>query len=167
MEVLHHSRHDTGVAGWVADLDDLLRRVDFVSLHVPLNDETRGLIDARRLALMKPSAVLVNTARGPVVDEEALAVALEDGTIFAAGIDVYEHEPHVHPRLLARPARGAPAAHRERLGGHAPTHGAAGRGGCGRGPARASVPPTWWSPESRGAPVARPRGGASGGGRGI
>ncbi len=103
MEVLHHSRHDTGITGWVADLDDLLPRVDFVSLHVPLREETRGLIDARRLALMKPSAVLVNTARGPVVDEEALAVALEHGTIFAAGIDVYEREPEVHPRLLAAP----------------------------------------------------------------
>ena len=103
MEVLHHSRHDSGVPGWVGDLDELFRRVDFVSLHVPLNEETRGLVDARRLALMKPSAVLVNTARGPVVDEEALAVALEDGTIFGAGIDVYEHEPHVHPRLLAAP----------------------------------------------------------------
>ena len=103
MEVLHHSRHDTGVTGWVADLDDLLPRVDFVSLHVPLHEETRGLVDARRLALMKRSAVLVNTARGPVVDEEALAVALEDGTIFAAGIDVYEREPEVHPRLLAAP----------------------------------------------------------------
>jgi glyoxylate reductase len=103
MEVLHHSRHDTGVTGWVADLDDLLPRVDFVSLHVPLHEETRGLVDARRLALMKRSAVLVNTARGPVVDEEALAVALEDGTIFAAGIDVYEREPEVHPRLMAAP----------------------------------------------------------------
>ncbi|MDQ1432285.1 MAG: glyoxylate reductase [Actinomycetota bacterium] len=103
MEVLHHSRRDTGVPGWVADLDDLLPRVDIVSLHVPLHDETRGLIDARRLALMKRSAVLVNTARGPVVNEEALAVALEDGTIFAAGIDVYEREPKVHPRLLAAP----------------------------------------------------------------
>ena len=103
MEVLHHSRHDTGVTGWVADLDDLLPRVDFVSLHVPLHEETRGLVDARRLALMKRSAVLVNTARGPVVDEEALAVALEDGSIFAAGIDVYEREPEVHPRLLAAP----------------------------------------------------------------
>ena len=89
---------------------------------------------------MKPSAVLVNTARGPVVDEEALAVALEDGTIFAAGIDVYEREPQVHPRLLAAPARGAAAAHRERLGGHAPAHGAAGRRGCGRGPARRAPP---------------------------
>ena len=103
MEVLHHTRTDTGITGWVAELDDLLRRCDIVSLHVPLHDATRGLIDARRLALMKPSAVLVNTARGPVVDEEALAVALEEGTIFAAGIDVYEREPEVHPRLLAAP----------------------------------------------------------------
>jgi glyoxylate reductase len=103
MEVLHHTRTDTGMAGWIAQLDELLPRCDFVSLHVPLHDGTRGLIDARRLALMKRSAVLVNTARGPVVDEEALAVALEDGTIFAAGIDVYEREPDVHPRLLAAP----------------------------------------------------------------
>jgi glyoxylate reductase len=103
MEVLHNSRTDTGITGWIADLDDLLRRADIVSLHVPLHDGTRGLIDARRLELMKPSAVLVNTARGPVVDEEALAIALEDGTIFAAGIDVYQREPEVHPRLLAAP----------------------------------------------------------------
>jgi glyoxylate reductase len=103
MEVLHHTRTDTGITGWTADLDDLLSRSDIVSLHVPLHDATRGLIDARRLALMKPSAVLVNTARGPVVDEEALAIALEEGTIFAAGIDVYEREPEVHPRLLAAP----------------------------------------------------------------
>ena len=103
MEVLHHTRRDTGITGWVDDLDELLPRCDIVSLHVPLHDETRGLIDARRLALMRPTAVLVNTARGPVVDEKALAVALEDGTIFAAGIDVYEREPAVHPRLLAAP----------------------------------------------------------------
>jgi glyoxylate reductase len=103
MNVLHHSRRDTGRAGYVAVLDDLLPRADFVSLHVPLTDETRALIDARRLRLMRPDAVLVNTARGPVVDEEALAVALEQGVIFAAGIDVYEREPEVHPRLLAAP----------------------------------------------------------------
>lgn len=103
MNVLHHSRHDTGREGYVADLDDLLARVDAVSLHVPLTGETRGLIDARRLRLMQDHAVLVNTARGPVVDEEALAVALEDGEIFAAGIDVFEREPQVHPRLLAAP----------------------------------------------------------------
>jgi glyoxylate reductase len=103
MVVGDHTRHDTGIIGWVANLDDLLPRVDVVSLHVPLNDATRGLIDARRLALMRRSAVLVNTARGPVVDEAALAAALEAGTIFGAGIDVYEREPEVHPSLLAAP----------------------------------------------------------------
>ncbi len=103
MEVLHHTRRDTGLPGWVADLDDLLRVGDIVTLHVPLTSDTTGLIDSRRLALMKHTAVLVNTARGPVVDEEALAIALEDGTIFGAGIDVFEREPEVHPRLLAAP----------------------------------------------------------------
>jgi len=103
MRVLHHARHDTGEPGYVPDLDVLVAEADVVTLHVPLTDETRHLIDARRLALMKPTAVLVNTARGPVVDEEALAAALETGTIFAAGLDVYEREPEVHPRLLAAP----------------------------------------------------------------
>ncbi|MEX1007415.1 MAG: D-glycerate dehydrogenase [Acidimicrobiia bacterium] len=103
MEVLHHTRRDTGITGWVEDLDELLRASDVVTLHVPLTPETTHLIDARRLTLMKRSAVLVNTSRGPVVDEEALAIALEDGTIFGAGIDVYEREPEVHPRLLAAP----------------------------------------------------------------
>ena len=103
MEVLHHTRHDTGRAGWVADLDDLLRVADIVSLHVPLTEESVHLVDARRLALMPSHAVLVNTARGPVVDEEALAIALQNGTIFGAGIDVFEREPEVHPRLLAAP----------------------------------------------------------------
>jgi glyoxylate reductase len=103
MEVLHHTRRDTGVIGWRGDLDRLLAESDIVTLHVPLTDETRHLIDARRLALMKRDAVLVNTSRGPVVDEEALAVALEAGAIFAAGLDVYEREPEVHPRLLVAP----------------------------------------------------------------
>ena len=103
MRVLHHARHPTDEPGFVADLDDLVHEADIVSLHVPLTDETRHLLDARRLGLMKPTAVLVNTSRGPVVDEEALAEALERGTIFAAGIDVYEREPEVHPRLLGAP----------------------------------------------------------------
>ena len=103
IRVLHHSRRPTGLPGYLGELDDLLRQADVVSLHVPLTDETRHMIDARRLALMKPTAVLVNTARGPVVDEEALAAALEAGRLFAAGLDVYEHEPAVHPRLLAAP----------------------------------------------------------------
>src|SRR5205823_8867500 len=84
-------------------LSMLLETSDVVSLHVPLSDETRHLIDADRLAQMKPTAVLVNTARGPVVDEEALAAALEADRLFAAGVDVYEREPEVHPRLLAAP----------------------------------------------------------------
>jgi glyoxylate reductase len=103
MQVLHHTRHDTGDPGWRAGLDVLLAESDVVSLHVPLSDATRHLIDAARLAKMRPSAVLVNTARGPVVDEEALAIALEEGSIFAAGLDVFEREPEVHPRLLAAP----------------------------------------------------------------
>jgi len=82
------------------DLDDLLAAADVVSIHTPLSAETRHLIDARRLALMKPTAHLVNTSRGPVVDEAALAAALRDGTIAGAGLDVFEHEPVIEPGLL-------------------------------------------------------------------
>jgi glyoxylate reductase len=103
MSVRHHTRHDTGRPGWTGNLDAMLAESDMVSLHVPLTDETRHLIDEGRLALMRPSAILVNTSRGPVVDEEALAAALEGGAIFAAGLDVFEREPDVHPRLLAAP----------------------------------------------------------------
>jgi len=103
MQVLHHARRDTGVAGYVADLDALLPRVDVLSLHVPGGEATHHLMDARRLALLRESAVLVNTARGPVVDEAALASALERGELFAAGLDVYEREPEIHPRLLRAP----------------------------------------------------------------
>jgi glyoxylate reductase len=82
------------------DLDDLLRESDFVSVHTPLTEDTRHMIGSRELSLMGESAVLVNTSRGPVVDEAALAEALATGTIFAAGLDVYEEEPKVHPRLV-------------------------------------------------------------------
>jgi glyoxylate reductase len=82
------------------ELAELLREADFVSLHVPLTDETRHLISSEELAQMKPTAVLVNTSRGPVVDEAALAAALAEGQIFAAGLDVFEREPEVHPGLL-------------------------------------------------------------------
>lgn len=102
MHVLHSSRRPTGLPGERA-LDELFSTADVVSLHVPLTPETRHLVDAERLAQMKPTSVLVNTARGPIVDEEALADALHDGTIFGAGLDVFEQEPAVHPRLLAAP----------------------------------------------------------------
>ena len=81
MRVIHYDLAPTGQPGWVGDLDELVSQADIVSLHVPLTAETHHLIDARRLALMKPTAVLVNTARGPVVDEEALGAALESGRL--------------------------------------------------------------------------------------
>ena len=84
----------------MVDLDELLATADVVSIHTPLSAETRHLIDARRLALMKPTAHLVNTSRGPVVDEAALAAALRDGTIAGAGLDVFEREPAIEPGLL-------------------------------------------------------------------
>ncbi len=83
------------------ELEELLETADFVTLHTVLSDETRHLINAERLKRMKRTAVLVNTSRGPVIDEAALADALEAGEIFAAGLDVFENEPDVHPKLLA------------------------------------------------------------------
>ena len=82
------------------ELDKLLRESDFLSIHTPLTEETTHLIGAEELEKMKPDAVLVNTSRGPLVDEAALADALENRRIFAAGLDVYEEEPKVHPKLL-------------------------------------------------------------------
>jgi glyoxylate reductase len=82
------------------ELDELLETCDFFSIHTPLTEETTHLIGAEELGKMKPEAVLVNTSRGPVVNEDALAEALEDERIFAAGLDVYEEEPKVHPKLL-------------------------------------------------------------------
>jgi glyoxylate reductase len=103
MRVLHHARRPTDVPGYVGRLDDLLAESDVLSIHVPLSDATRHLIGARELALLPRHAVVVNTARGPVVDEAALAEALHAGTIFGAGLDVYEREPEVHPRMLSAP----------------------------------------------------------------
>ncbi len=85
------------------DLDAGLRQADYVSLHTPLTSETRHLISRRELTLMKPTAYLVNTARGPVVDEEALVEALRAGTIAGAGLDVYEDEPRQAPGLAELP----------------------------------------------------------------
>ncbi|HEX4730897.1 MAG TPA: D-glycerate dehydrogenase [Solirubrobacterales bacterium] len=104
MEIAYHSRnpspHAAELEATRLDLDELLATSDVVSLHTPLTEGTRHLIGARELALMKPTATLVNAARGAVVDEPALAAALRDGQIAAAGLDVYEHEPDVLPALL-------------------------------------------------------------------
>jgi glyoxylate reductase len=103
MEVLHTSRTDTGLPGYVAELGELLARSDIVSLHVPLTESTHHLIGAAEFALMKPTAVIVNTARGPVIDENALVDALHAGTIHGAGLDVFDGEPTLNPRLLDAP----------------------------------------------------------------
>jgi glyoxylate reductase len=84
-------------------LEELLSRSDIVSLHLPLNAETRHAIGPRELAMMRPGSVLVNTSRGPIVDETALVAALRAGRPAAAGLDVYENEPALAPGLTALP----------------------------------------------------------------
>ncbi len=87
-------------AQYFPTIDELLPQCDFVTLHVPLLDSTRHLMNAERFKKMKPTAYLINTARGPVVDEAALIVALKDHVIRGAGIDVFEHEPEINPELF-------------------------------------------------------------------
>jgi glyoxylate reductase len=107
MKLLYHGRRSSpeidAFGGRLVGLDRLLSESDFVSLHVPLNPETRHMIDARALGLMKRSAYLINTARGPVVDEAALVQALRAGQIAGAGLDVYEDEPQMAPGLADCP----------------------------------------------------------------
>ncbi len=105
MRVIYHSRRrvdaavETELGATFVDRDTLFRESDFVSLHVPLTPETHHLVADRELSLMKPTAFLINTTRGKVVDEEALAAALESHRIAGAGLDVFEQEPRVHPAL--------------------------------------------------------------------
>lgn len=108
LQVAYHNRHrlpealETMLgARYVGDLDTLIGDADILSLHCPASPETHHLLDARRIALMKPEAYLINTARGQIVDEQALIEALVAGRIGGAGLDVFEHEPQVDPRLLA------------------------------------------------------------------
>src|SRR5215218_664880 len=106
MQVAYHQRNpappevEAALGAERLPLERLLAEADVVSLHCPLTPETHHLIGAPQLEAMKPSAVLVNAARGPIVDETALATALAEGKIAAAGLDVYEREPEVEPRLL-------------------------------------------------------------------
>ena len=106
MRVLYHDLID--YADFAAEhgltkvpLDQLLRESDFITLHLPLDDSTRNMIDARALSLMKPDAVLVNTCRGGVVDEAALKEALKNQALYGFGTDVYAHEPPVDRELLS------------------------------------------------------------------
>ena len=108
LDVVYHNRHRLPAAHenmlgarFVAHLDTLIAQADILTLHCPASAETRGLISAARIAAMKPGAVLINTARGDLIDEEALIAALGDGTLGGAGLDVYAREPAIDPRLLA------------------------------------------------------------------
>jgi glyoxylate reductase len=105
MQVLYTSRErkplfEHATSSRRVDLKTLLRKSDYLSIHVPLSKETIHLIGAGELALMKPTAILINTARGPIVDEAALVRSLKSGRLRAAGLDVYEREPEVHAGLL-------------------------------------------------------------------
>jgi glyoxylate reductase len=107
MRILYHARHrasdsvEKESAAEFVDRETLLRQSDFLSLHVPLTPESHHAIGASELAMMKHSAFIINTARGPIVDEEALVQALQAGRLAGAGLDVFENEPKVHPALLA------------------------------------------------------------------
>jgi len=90
-------------ARYVRDVDTLMAESDILTLHCPLTEETRHLVNARRIALMKPGSSIINTARGEMIDQDALIAALESGHLAGAGLDVYPDEPNVDPRLIAHP----------------------------------------------------------------
>jgi len=108
LSIAYHNRHRLPFeveqelqATWFEDVDSLLAQSDIVSVNCPLNADSRGMIDARRIALMRPAAYFINSSRAEVTDEDALVAALSEGRIAGAGLDVYAHEPAVDPRLLA------------------------------------------------------------------
>jgi glyoxylate reductase len=109
MRVIYHSRtpltaeEAASLGAHRVSLDELLSTSDVLTLHAPATPETRHVIDADALRRMKPGSYLVNTARGPLVDEAALAAALRDGPLAGAGLDVYEREPAIHAALLDLP----------------------------------------------------------------
>jgi glyoxylate reductase len=105
----HNRRRLPGVienqlgATWHEDLDDMLGAIDILTLHTPLNADSENLIDARRVALLRPHVFVINASRGGILDEDALVDALEAGRLAGAGLDVWRHEPEIDPRLLALP----------------------------------------------------------------
>jgi glyoxylate reductase len=110
LSVHYHNRHRLPAvleaqlaATWHEDLDEMLGQIDILTIHTPLNADSRGLIDARRIALLRPHVYLINAARGGIVDEDAMTDALEQGKLAGAGLDVWKHEPRIDPRLLALP----------------------------------------------------------------
>ena len=106
MPIVYHNRQrlyaglERDLGAQLLPLDELLATSDIVSIHCPLTPKTKHLLDAEKLKLMKKGAILINTARGPIVDENALVEALKSGALSAAGLDVYEEEPTIHPELF-------------------------------------------------------------------
>ena len=110
LSIHYHNRHrlphqvEAGLqAEWHPDLDEMLGAIDVLTMHTPRNADSENLIDARRIALLRPHVFLINASRGGIVDEEAMIEALEGGRLAGAGLDVWQHEPVIDPRLLALP----------------------------------------------------------------
>lgn len=106
MDIVYHNRHpvpddkNPANARYIENIDEFWATCDVISVHLPLSENTRHFIGKEQFAKMKDSVVIVNTARGPVIDEDALVEALESGKVGGAGLDVFEKEPEVHRRLL-------------------------------------------------------------------
>ncbi|GGA39112.1 D-glycerate dehydrogenase [Sphingomonas psychrolutea] len=110
LSIHYHNRHRLPAvleaqlaATWHENLDAMLSSIDILTLHTPRNADSEGMIDARRIALLRRHVHLINTSRGGIVDEDALVAALEAGALAGAGLDVWKHEPQIDPRLLALP----------------------------------------------------------------